>query len=91
MELFLRMRGDAEESWPLLGAGWLAADISFIRVFSNATTAILVNTSSILSPTQQVLLWLQLWPQPANEQVGRWGERSELSQQVRLQKIQKVF
>lgn len=38
-------------SWPLLGGGGEEVNsTSFMRTFSNATTAILVKSSSILSP-----------------------------------------
>ena len=37
-------------SCPLLGSGEEAASTSFVRMFSNATTAILVNSSSMFSP-----------------------------------------
>jgi hypothetical protein len=40
-------------SWPLLGGGEAAASNSFIRTFSNATTATLVNNSSMLSPAEE--------------------------------------
>jgi len=47
---YSHMSGEVEESWPLLRDGWLVASSSFMMVFSNATTAILVNNSSIFSP-----------------------------------------